>query len=73
MTPDQSTTLLQASMLAAAIATFIQAEKGSWGEITDYYGINFYFVPVVIALAEQFWYLSYVWSTNYSRIGNNSF
>ena len=56
MTPEESTTLLQASMLAAAIATFIQV-IGVWkfgARLPIIMGINFYFVPVVIAITEQF-------------------
>lgn len=56
MGAEESTLLLQASMLAAAIATFIQV-VGVWkfgARLPIIMGINFYFVPVVIAITQQF-------------------
>lgn len=56
MNAAESTAILQASMLAAAIATLIQV-IGFWkfgARLPIIMGINFYFVPVVIALAQQY-------------------
>lgn len=56
MGAEESTLLLQASMLAAAIATFIQV-VGVWkfgARLPIIMGVNFYFVPVVIAITQQF-------------------